>query len=197
MRMLRSALFVLSFLCLSAPLLAADPPHGAAPAGPLDLRYDTAVWSLVVFLGLVFILRAKAWTPILEGLKKREETIRSSLEEAKKTREEMVAMKTEFQRELAEAHQQIPMLMEDARKKAEELANDMRAKAAADIQTERERLRHEVEMAKDQAIRELWEQTAQLATLISAKAIGRSLTEEDHRRLLDEAMQEMGQAARN
>jgi F-type H+-transporting ATPase subunit b len=87
--------------------------------------------------------------------------------------------------------------MEDARKKAEEMSNERRAKAAVDIQAERQRLRHEVEMAKDQAIKEIWEQAAQLATLISARAIGRSLTEEDHRRLLDEAMLEMRQSARN
>jgi F-type H+-transporting ATPase subunit b len=87
--------------------------------------------------------------------------------------------------------------MDDARKKAEEMSNEMRAKAAAEIQAERQRLRHEVEMARDQAIKEIWEQAANLATMISAKAIGRSLTEEDHRRLIDEGMQEIRQGARN
>jgi F-type H+-transporting ATPase subunit b len=174
---------------------AKDDGHGQA--NPLGFFYDTAFAALIVFVLLLVILRAKAWGPILEGLKKREETIRSSLEEAKKTREEMETMRVEFQKELAEAHQQIPKLMEDARKKADEMSNDMRAKAAADIQAERQRLRHEVEMAKDQAIKEIWEQAAQLATLISARAIGRALTEEDHRRLLDEAMLEMRQSARN
>jgi F-type H+-transporting ATPase subunit b len=175
--------------------VVADDGHGTS--GPLDLRYDTAIWTVVVFVAMLWILRQKAWGPILEGLKKREQTIRSSLEEAKKTRDEMERMRADFQKELAEAHQQIPKLMEDARKKAEEMSNEMRAKAAADIQAERQRLRHEVEMAKDQAIKEIWEQAAQLATLISARAIGRSLTEEDHRRLLDEAMLEMRQSARN
>ncbi len=163
----------------------------------IDLAFDTGLWAIVIFVGLLVVLRFKAWNPILEGLQKREEAIRSSLEEAKKTRDEMAAMRTAFQKELADAHQQIPQLMEEARKKAEELAGEMRAKAAADIQTERERLRREVEIAKDQAIKQLWEQAAQLATLISAKAIGRALSEDDHRRLLDESLQEMRQAARN
>jgi F-type H+-transporting ATPase subunit b len=189
-------LLSVSVLLGAASCALADEDHGSAP-NPLGILYDTATWSVVVFFGMLFILKSRAWGPILEGLKKREETIRSSLEEAKKTREEMETMRTEFQKELAEAHQQIPLLMEQARKKAEELANDMRAKAAADIQTERVRLRHEVEIAKDQALKELWEQAAQLATLISAKAIGRSLTEDDHRRLIDAAMEEIRQGARN
>jgi F-type H+-transporting ATPase subunit b len=197
--MRRISLLVMAILLLgpASAAWAADPPHGGPPPGPLDIRYDTAIWAIVVFVGLLLILRAKAWGPILEGLQKREETIRSSLEEAKHVRAEMVTLKADFQKELAEAHQQIPKLMEEARKKAEELSNEMRAKAAADIQVERERLRHEVEMAKDQAIKEIWEKSAQVATLIAANAIGRSLTDEDHRRLLDEAMQEMGRAARN
>jgi F-type H+-transporting ATPase subunit b len=194
---IRSALFVIFLLVSASPVFGADPHKEAGTPNPLDLRYDTAIWAIVVFVGLLVVLRAKAWNPILEGLKKREETIRSSLQEAKKTRDEMVTMKADFQSELADAHQQIPKLMEEARKKAEEMSNEMRAKAAADIQAERERLRREVEIAKDQAIKELWEQAAQLATLISVKTLGRSLTEEDHRRLLDEAMQEMGQATRN
>jgi F-type H+-transporting ATPase subunit b len=193
----RIPLFVVAIFvyCCPTPLWAAD-PHGAPP-GPLDLRYDTAIWAIVVFVGLLLILRSRAWGPILEGLQKREETIRSSLEEAKRTRQEMEKMRAEFQTELAEAHQQIPVLMEEARKKAEELANDMRAKAAADIQLERTRLRREVDIAKDQAIKEIWEQAANMATLISAKAIGRSLTDDDHRRLLDEAMGEIRQSVRN
>lgn len=189
------ALFAILLLGSASPVFGADEGHGAS--GPLDLWYDTAIWTIVVFGAMLLILRQKAWGPILEGLKKREETIRSSLEEAKKTRIEMEKMRADFQRELAEAHQQIPKLMEDARKKAEEMGNDMRAKAAADIQAERQRLRHEVEMAKDQAIKEIWEQAANLATMISAKAIGRSLSDDDHRRLLDEAMGEMRQSVRN
>ena len=185
---------LLASLLGSAPLMAAD--TGGTP-NPLAIMLDTAVWTIVIFLVLLFILHKKAWVPILEGLQKREETIRSSLEEAKRTRDEMETLRIQFQKEMAEAHQQIPKLMEEARKDADRMTNEMRAKAAADMQAERERLRREIEIAKDQAIKELWEQASQLATLISAKAIGRSLTAEDHRRLLDEAMQEMTRTASN
>ena len=192
----RGMAFVTCVLCCASSAFGADDGHGGGSPNPLEIVFDTALWSLVIFLGLVFILHRKAWGPILDGLKKREETIRSSLDEAKKSRDDMEKMRANFQKEMAEAQQQIPKLMEDARKRAEEMSNEIRAKAVADIQTERERLRHEVEIAKDQAIKDLWAQSAQLATLISAKAIGRSLTEADHDRLLDEAMAEMRQAGR-
>jgi len=192
--LLLSAMFVVFFLGMIAPVGAAD-EHGSSD--PLHIRFDTAFWTVIVFVTLLLILRTKAWGPILEGLQKREESIRSSLEEAKKTRVDMEQMRLEFQKELAAAHQQIPKLMEEARKKGEEMTADMLAKASAQIQGDRDRLRRELEVAKDQALKELWEQSAQLATLISAKAIGRAINVDDHRRLIDEALQEMGKAASN
>lgn len=179
------------FLFAVLAMLAGAAPAFAADGSLLDIRYDTAIFSIIVFVGLLVILRLYAWGPILQGLQKREETIRSSLEEAKKTRSDMEAMRAQFQKELADAHQEIPKLIDEARKDAENLKIEMRASASAEIQAERERLRREIEMAKDQAIKQLWEQTAQLAALISTKAIGRALTEDDHRRLIDESLHEL------
>src|SRR4051794_19756768 len=114
------ALFVTFTLCVVSPTVAAaaaaaaDTSHGdGGSANPLAIKYDTAIWSVLIFLGLLLILRSKAWGPILDGLQKREETIRSSIEEARRTRDEMERMRADFHRELSEAHQQIPRLMED------------------------------------------------------------------------------------
>ena len=165
---------------------------------PMDvLRFDTGFWSLIVFVLLLIVLRKAAWGPILEGLQKREQTIASSLEEAKKARVEMEQMRAKFQSELDQAYAKIPAMMEEARRDAEALREQMKNEANAINQAERQRLMREIGTAKDQAIQELWNQSAQLATLISAKAIGRSLTEDDHRRLLQEALQEIGSAQRN
>jgi F-type H+-transporting ATPase subunit b len=196
---LRLILIAVCFATFTSAALAADEGHGGGhdAGGPLAIRYDTAIWTVIIFVALYVILRRTAWKQILEGLQKREETIRTSLEEAKMTRAEMERMRTDFRKELEDAHQKIPTMMEEARKKAEALSTEMQAKASAAIQEDRQRLRHELEVARDQALKELWEQTAQLATLISAKAIGRSLSEEDHRRLIDEALQEMKQVSRN
>jgi F-type H+-transporting ATPase subunit b len=84
--------------------------------------------------------------------------------------------------------------MDEARREAAQMQEEMRNKATADNQADRKRLLHELEVAKDQALQELWTQAAQLATLISAKAIGKSLSEDDHRRLLDESLQEIRHA---
>lgn len=160
------------------------------------LRFDLGLWSVVVFLLLFFILSKVAWKPMLEGLQKREQTIRAAVDEAKEARKETERVRAEFKAEMDKAYAEIPKMMEAARRDAQALSEEMRSKTMADIQTERQRLRREIETAKDQALQELWSKSAELATIISAKAIRRSLSEDDHRRLLDEALTELKQRER-
>jgi len=167
----------------------------AAPEGGdpdiLAPRFDLTIWSIVIFVLLFLVLRKFAWGPILDGLHKREKNIEDAIEEAKHAREEMAKHKADFDRQLAEANQQIPRLMEEARRSADQLREEMRAQAATEINTERQRLRREIEVAKDQSVQEIWGQAANLATLISARAIRRNLSAEDQRHLVDESLAEI------
>jgi F-type H+-transporting ATPase subunit b len=171
--------------------------HDDAKAGEIDIfkwSLDLGIWTLVVFLLLLFVLTKYAWTPMLEGLRKREEGIRSAIREAEQTRDEAHRLRDQFQAEVNNAHVKVREIMDEARRDAERTTQDMVAKARSEIQTERDRLRREIATARDQALQEIWKQSAQLATLISAKAIGKKLALEDHRRLVDEALGELKEA---
>jgi F-type H+-transporting ATPase subunit b len=171
---------------------------GNEPAPPIiSWVPELLIWTVCVFLILLFVMKRFAWQPMLDALRKREQTIKGAVEEAKVARADMERMRHDFEARMAEANAQIPKMMAEARKHAEELAADMRARAQADIQADRQRLRREIEMARDQALQELWSQTAHLATLISAKALRRTVNEDDHRRLVDEALAELRQAGKD
>jgi F-type H+-transporting ATPase subunit b len=186
--MLRVCLLSLAMLaCAANPALA----QGGENPDILEPRFDLTIWSIVIFVVLFFVLRKFAWGPILEGLQRREHSIEEAIEEAKRVREDMAKQQASFQKQMADVNQQIPKLLEEARRHAEQLKEEMRTQAAADINAERQRLRHDIELAKDQALQEIWNQAANLATAISAQAIRRSLAPEDHRRLVDEALAEI------
>ena len=182
--------YLLSFAALAA---LAMPAHAADNAQPniLEPRFDLSLWAIVIFVILFLVLRKFAWGPILEGLTKREQNIEGALDEAKKVREELGKQHADFQKQLADANQQIPKLLEAARRDAEHLKEEMRTQAATDINAERQRLRREIDVAKDQALQEIWNLAANLATVISARAIRKALAPEDHRRLVDEALAEI------
>jgi F-type H+-transporting ATPase subunit b len=157
----------------------------------MKLRVDLGLWTVVVFILLFLILRKVAWGPMLEGLHKREESILGALSEAEKARAEAKMLHDKFQKEMEKIGDKSRELMDEARRNAQRLQEEMMAKAKTEIGAERERLHREIDMARDQALKEITEHTIQLATLVSAKAIKRDLGMDDHRRLVDDAVAEL------
>jgi F-type H+-transporting ATPase subunit b len=157
----------------------------------LSISADLGIWTVVVFVLLMLILRRLAWKPMLEGLQKREQTIQGALDEAQKARDEAQRLRAQLQKEMDNAAETVRGILEEARRDAQHTTEDMINKARQEINTERDRLQREMGIAKDQALQELWNQAANLATLISAKTIRRNLTPDDHRRLIDEALADL------
>ncbi|HYT90632.1 MAG TPA: ATP synthase F0 subunit B, partial [Gemmataceae bacterium] len=125
------------FWKVAAVLVLIDATAGSVCAAGTDifsLRFDLGLWSIVVFLGLYFILKKAAWGPILKGLQKRESDIRVAVEEAKLAREETKQRQAEFERKFAEAQAEIPKLMEEGRRAALALKEEMRSQAQQENQ---------------------------------------------------------------
>jgi F-type H+-transporting ATPase subunit b len=157
-------------------------------------RWDLGIWSIVIFVLLFLGLSKFAWKPMVTGLQKREENIRSSLEQAERTRKEAMQLQSDLDAKTKDAGAEIAKRMEEARREAQGLKDKFLTDAKAEIQAERDRLRREIDTAKDQALTEIWEKSVTLAALMSTKALRRSMTEQDHRRLLDESLAELKEA---
>lgn len=161
------------------------------PPKLLNVYWDLGLWTLVVFGLLFLVLRKMAWGPMLEGLKRREDNIRSAVVDAQQARDEAARLRNELQQEMDRAQDKVREIHDEARRLAQKNTEEMLVKARADIQGERERLRRDIDTARDQALQELWNQTAQLSTLVAAKAIRRQITPDDQRRLVDETLAEL------
>lgn len=164
------------------------------PPEIIPKRWDTGVWSVVIFLVLYGVLAKFAWKPMLEGLRKRENNIRGALDQAEKTRREAMELQSQLDAKMHAAGAEIAKMMDEGRRDAQSLKEQMVADAKAEIQKERDRLIREVGLAKDQALSEIWQQSVALATSMSSKAVRRGMSEDDHRRLLDESLAELKQA---
>lgn len=189
-------LSALTLLAWAAPLVwAAEAAHGEAKDRQIfEWALDLGIWTIVVFLLLVFILKKYAWGPMLEGLQKREENIRAAIDEARAAREEAARLRETIQGERAKISEEARKVAEEARRRGEERVAELEAEARKAIQADRDRLHRELETAKVQVLKETLDYTSNLATLISAKAIQRQISEDDHRRLVDEALAELKQA---
>lgn len=161
----------------------------------VSLRWDLGLWTIVVFGGLLFILSRTAWPAMLEGLKKREQNISDAISAAENARIESEKTRVQLAGEMAKANDNIRTMMDEARKDASSAKDDLIASAKKEITVERDRMRREIETARDQALLEIWNQSTQLAAMISSKTIKREIRPDDHKKLFDEAMKEMKAAA--
>jgi F-type H+-transporting ATPase subunit b len=184
---------------------AAEPPEGLkalerdlhdktdAEGGPniMQVQSPLAIWTVVVFVCLLLVLGKFAWKPLMTALHERESHLEHVLLDSEKARDEAEALAARHRKELALAADQVRALIEEARKEATVAANSIIQKAQAEAEESRKRAEREISGAKDQALMEIWSQTADLAVSVAGKVLGKELGESDHRRLVEMAMGEL------
>ncbi len=156
-------------------------------------RWDLGIFTLVVFVALLAILGKYAWGPMLAGLDAREAGLHKVHADAGTARDEAQKALDEIKARLAKAHEEVRAMLDEARRDGQVVKDQLKADAAADIQSERGRGLKEIEMARDQALQDIYQQSVQLASLLSTKVIKRELTPADHTRLVDEALADLKQ----
>jgi len=145
-----------------------------------------AIWTVVTFLLLVFVLGKYAWKPLLAMLAEREQTIRTALDEARKAREDSKSLLEQNRAILADARNQANEVLEKARQDAEQRRAELSDKARQEAEGLLTRSREEIDRQKRLAIRELRTEAAELAIAAASQVVGADLDGESQRRLVDE-----------
>ena len=162
----------------------ADHPEGL----PVEPRADLALWSGIVFLLFLGTLTVLAWKPATKGLDAREDRIRGDLAQAEKHRLESEALMKRHSAEMAKSQDQVKEILAEARRDAEVAKANILAEAQDAARIERKRATAEIERAKDQALAELADTYADRVTSATETVLGRGLSGDDQRRLIDEAV---------
>ncbi len=174
-------------LALAAPAFAQE--HGGGGENNLFAGdVGNAIWTLVIFLLVVFVLGKFAWGPILNTLQTRESFIHDALAKAKKDRDEAEARLREYEARLASARGEATAIVDEGRRDAEAVKRRIEADARAEADKTIERAKREIQIATDTATKELYTLSAKLATQLAAQVIGRELSAQDHNRLIADAI---------
>jgi len=172
----------------AAPALAAE---GGEPGGVFAGDFGNALWTLLIFGLVVFVLGRYAWKPILHGLQQREQFIRAALEQAKKDRDEAEARLREYTEKLTAARAEATGIVEEARRDADSVRRQIEEQAGEEAGRIVERSRREIALATEAAKKELYEVSAALAVDIAAKLLSREVKAADHERLIRESLDDI------
>jgi F-type H+-transporting ATPase subunit b len=175
---------------LANPLLAVS-ADGHEEGVPLALKEDLAVWSLVAFVIFVLVLRKFAWGPLSTGLNRRESRVRQDIAAAESARIKAEQMLAEHQGRLEAVQEEVREIIAEARRDAEHTKNDIIATAQREAEVSKQRALNEIERARQQALKDIFDQVSETVMEATEHVLGRSVTDADQDRLINEALAEV------
>ncbi len=146
----------------------------------------------VAFIVLFFVLYKIALPPILAMLDKRAESIRESLERAEETRVEAERLLEDYKQQMAEARAEAGKVIEQGRKVADSMKEEIVAKANEQAAELLRKAREDIEAERKAAVADLQKSVADLSVAVAGKLIGEKLDAGSHARLIDQYVAEVG-----
>jgi F-type H+-transporting ATPase subunit b len=184
---------IISVAVLAHGAMALAAAESEASSGAIQFDFWHAIFTIAVFVGLLIVLTLFAFKPILQGLQKREDFIRGSLEQARREREQAEQRRQEYEQKIADAWEQARTIVHGAQEQAaavrlkiEEESHDQAAELI-------ERARREIDQARDAAVQRMYDEAIELASRLAQSALKRQMTPEEHQRLVLDSLRELGQ----
>jgi F-type H+-transporting ATPase subunit b len=151
----------------------------------------TSIWTLLVFIILIAILKKVAWGPLLDALRKREDRIRMDISAAREEREKAEQYMADLKNQLAQAQVKAQELLTEAGAESEKIREKIIAQAYNDAMETVRDARLQIEQAKQQAMKEIYDQTVNVARELAEKILQREVNPEDHRLLIQQGLKEI------
>jgi F-type H+-transporting ATPase subunit b len=147
-------------------------------------QFGLIFWMVVTFLTVLFILKKFAWKPILSALTEREKNIQDALDTAKKTKEEMTALKADNERLIQEARAERDQMLREARDTKDAIIAESKSKAQAEANKILAAARDTINTEKNAAITELKNQVASMSIEIAEKILRHELSNDEKQKAL-------------
>jgi F-type H+-transporting ATPase subunit b len=149
------------------------------------------IWTIVCFLATLFVLKRYAFGPIQKMIDERQERIRSSIEEADNARVEARKLLEEHRALIASARNDAEAILAEARRVGDSTRDRVKQEAEVDRQRRMEETHRQVESETRRALEEIRAEIADLTLLAAAKVTGKTLSESDHRQLIEDAIADL------
>jgi F-type H+-transporting ATPase subunit b len=171
---------------------AAAGEHAAQESpNPMKPEPGVAIWTVFVFAGLLFVLGKFAWKPLIHALHERERHLEHVLTETERARNESEANLAEHRKLMVRASDEVRGILEKARHEAQTAADQIVKQAQGEAEQAKQRAARDIAAARDGALAEIWEKTADMAVTVAGRVLAKELSEPEQRRLLDVAIQEL------
>ena len=175
-------------------LLAAD---GAATSGLAQLNKNLNLGDILVtvsfFIILMLLLKKFAWGPLMGIMDQRAQMISNEIESAEKSRLESHKLLEEQRELLKEARDNAHSIVENAHKQSEIQRTELINTARAEANRMKEAAVVEIATEKEKAVAAVRQEFVSLSILAASKVLGKEISEDDNRALIEETIMKAGE----
>ena len=154
-----------------------------------------AIWTILVFVGLLVALKYLAWKPLLDGLKNRQDSIAKSLDDAKGARQELERLHVESARILAEARKEAESIISRTRDDAARFRDELKGKAQSEAAGIVKNAEKQIELETARAVQQIRQEAVELSVAIASKLLQRNVSREDNARLIEDTFRQLESTA--
>jgi len=172
-----------------APAVAEKKSNPILPAA------NEIIWGAISFLVLLFLITKFAYPAVKKGIDARADKIRSSLDEAERTRDEANTILEDYRRQLADAKNESARIIEEARQSADKLRQDLKKQAEAEVAEIKSRAQEDIAAQVERAMGDLRSRVAEMTIELTEKVVQRNLDRETNLALIERFIDEAGSAA--
>lgn len=157
----------------------------------LDINPGLIIWTIITFVLLVVVLGKFAWTPILQALQSREQEIANALKKADEAKKDAERMMAENKLAMDKASNETARLIAEGRAMAEQLKNDIVAKANESAKKMMDQAKDEISREKESAMAQLRTEVAELSITVAEKILEESLDGTKQKKMVDKVLQQL------
>jgi len=152
----------------------------------------TLVFAGVINFGLLlYILKRLLFKPALAFLDRRREQIAARIQAARQSESQAQQLVQDKESELQQARERAEGILAEARREAEAVIAQAKVEAKSDAAKILSDSKHRLEQERDRMIHDLREAYADIAVLGAERVLDREIQSDDHRRLLDQLLEEI------
>jgi F-type H+-transporting ATPase subunit b len=166
-------------------------PNVLAASSFVEVRPGLIFWTIVTFLIVFFVLRWKAWGPILALVEEREKQIASSIDAAKRERAEAEKLLAEQKTAIAEARREAQEMLRRNQQEVEKFREELMAKSRKEAEEFKASAQREIQEQKSKAIAEVKAMVVDLSMEVATKLLNERLDDSKHRALAERFVQEL------
>jgi len=136
-----------------------------------------AIWAILIFSILLFLLSKFAFRPIVNSLKERQDSIETALNAANKAKEEMAQLQSKNEDLLREAKEERNKMLLEAKDIANKTMDDARERAKVEYAKLIDNARKDFEAERVSALMQMKNEAGKLAVDIAEKLVKKELSD--------------------